>query len=89
MVLNVKLIMQVFSVKTQLYCLINQRHVSATVSSHHQAYPKNREKQISNAVAILVGDLEPYSVLFKVYNVHGMCISSSQVCYCSYFYFNF
>ena len=59
MALNIKLIMQVFSVKTQLYYLVYQRHVSATVSSHHQAYTKNSEKEINNAVTILVGGLEP------------------------------
>jgi len=75
--------------ETQLYYLIYQRHILAAVSGRHQAYPKNSEKEINNAVAILVGDLEPYSVLFKVYNVHDMCIRSSHLIYYSYYYFNF
>lgn len=36
-----KLKMQVFSVKTQLYCFTDQLHVSTVVSSHHQAVLKN------------------------------------------------
>ena len=55
--MKVKLKMQVFSVKTQLYYLINQRHVSTTVINHHQVYPKNIEKERNNTVAISVRDL--------------------------------
>ena len=54
--------MQVFSVKTQLYYehLKNEPHVSATVSSHHKANPKNVTEG-SNTVAVLV-DLGSYKI---------------------------
>jgi hypothetical protein len=46
-----KLKIQVLSVKTQLYYLTNQLRVSSTVSSHHQADPKDikRKKYIGRA----------------------------------------
>lgn len=48
---------QAFSVKTQFYYLMNPLHVSATVSTHHQALPKNVKKERNNTLSIFVGDL--------------------------------
>ena len=39
--INILKVKSFFSVKTQLCCLTNQLHVSATVFCHHQADPKN------------------------------------------------
>jgi hypothetical protein len=38
---QVKIKMQVYRAKPQLYYLMNQLHVSATVGSHHQANQNN------------------------------------------------
>jgi hypothetical protein len=41
--------MQVLSVKTQIYCLINQLRVSATVGSHHHSDPQKIKWERDNA----------------------------------------
>jgi hypothetical protein len=50
--------MQVFSVK-HAYTVKNQIHISAIISSYHNAYPRIL-KEINNTLALLVVDLETY-----------------------------
>jgi hypothetical protein len=56
---NLVLKMLCFSIKTQLYCVKNALHVSATVSNHHQTKPKYI-KERNNTVLMLVGDFGTY-----------------------------
>ena len=39
--------------------------------SHHQA-DRTNIKKATNTASILIGDLGPYSVLYKVYNIHNL-----------------
>jgi hypothetical protein len=37
-----------------------------------------RVQKGNNTVAILVRDLGPYSLLYKVYTIHNMCITKNE-----------
>jgi hypothetical protein len=51
--------MQDFTAKPQIYYLINQLHISATVGSHHQTDQSNaKERRKVSTFAILIGDFE-------------------------------
>ena len=60
---QVKLEMQDFTYKPQIYYLINQLNISANVGSHHQADPNNvkeRRSKSTRTFVVLIGDFEQY-----------------------------
>jgi hypothetical protein len=66
-IVKVSLIKNTVSFQSQHNSVIqtNQLHISATVSSHHQADPKNKKKKCT--AAIMVGDFGPHIVLHKIH----------------------
>lgn len=68
-----KLKVPVFSFRIQLYYLTNQLHVTATVSSYHQANPKNMGRK-KYTVSVYWSEISGFTVCNFKYIMYMICI---------------